>query len=307
MKNEKQKRLKRVFGSASEVLHRWANQAQDEARCKNVFFSGSKVYSYGNHYLLGKIHETKNGPLAIINSYRYSNTTAKHINYALHASSHLPQLQGEDPENIQRSLVETQDRLINSLMEYFSRRLFTTWNLITAKDRPWIFEEVEKFNETCRFLGKTDFCLPLDQDFVDLLNDHIKLGIKRRESAQTPEALEKREKNRLKREAQKLKKTESNLAAWKAGGPLTQDLRSYRPQKLRVKGDRVETTQGASVPLQEALVFVRSILDGEKPEEIHHYSLRQVTSGVLHIGCHSIELSEAVQVLGVTETPSGDL
>ncbi len=54
MKN-KNKRIKRVFSSIYDVADLWAKQSQSDARCKNAYFQNESIYSYGSHYLLGKI------------------------------------------------------------------------------------------------------------------------------------------------------------------------------------------------------------------------------------------------------------
>lgn len=73
---------------------------------------------------------------------------------------------------------------------------------------------------------------------------------------------------------------------------------------LRVKGNTVETSQHANVPLDHAIRLLRKILAKEVKagERVGHYTLESVSDPnkepvIVKIGCHSILLSEAVEVL----------
>ncbi len=76
------KRIKRVFSNGDQVIHLWANQSQDTARSRNVFFQGVRLYSYGYHYELGRLVKYRGKQVAIINDTGYSVTTSKHIRRA---------------------------------------------------------------------------------------------------------------------------------------------------------------------------------------------------------------------------------
>lgn len=117
------KRIKQVFTLADQVLHLWANPSQHHARSRNVFFEGNKAYSYGYHYLLGVLHNIRGAKVAIINSTQYSRTTSKHQSYAKAAVSHYDAvIHSSDPENVEISLLETQEGLIEQLTDIFFRR-----------------------------------------------------------------------------------------------------------------------------------------------------------------------------------------
>jgi len=52
--------MKKVFNTASELIHVYAQQSQESGRCHNVFFENTTdLYSYGHHYLLAKFIKTK--------------------------------------------------------------------------------------------------------------------------------------------------------------------------------------------------------------------------------------------------------
>jgi len=67
--------MRHVFSSNREVVRVWASRSQDDGRAGNVNFKGDIIYSYG-HYAIGRFVNDA----VLIQSNRYSNSTAKHIN-----------------------------------------------------------------------------------------------------------------------------------------------------------------------------------------------------------------------------------
>ena len=76
--------MKKVYSNSNEVMHLFAQQSQSEARSSsnNVYFEtpyidnrpyGSKIYSYGRHYLLGEFIDNNT---IFINDDGYSVTTS---------------------------------------------------------------------------------------------------------------------------------------------------------------------------------------------------------------------------------------
>ena len=308
MKNEaKQKRIKRVFSNSDQVLHLWANQSQDSARSKNVFFEGDTVYSYGRHYPLGRIGTYKGQKIAFINDTGYSNTTAKHIRHAKSAASHLivlTQKSGDfdfSAKSMRAALLAEQGELVDKLMGHFSRtgdleHTRNGWNL-----SEWIAGEVDEFNKKCAALGFKTLGLEgiKDFDFRALWVERVELNNFRIKAASSPEALEKKALEKRKRDAAKIEKNKAKIDEWVSGGPLQEFMRRMPMQFIRVKGDLVQTTGGADVPLFHALVVARKLKNGTlKPgQRVGHFSVDAVSADVLKIGCHTICVKQALEVL----------
>lgn len=107
-----------------------------------------------------------------------------------------------------------------------------------------------------------------------------------------------------------------SIRAWKAGeistysiderlylGSFEIDLRNDLAL-LRVKGNVVETSEGADVPLEHALRLLARIEAGlaKKGERVGNFTLESVSDTtkepvIVTIGCHKIDLNEARQVL----------
>ena len=86
---------------------------------------------------------------------------------------------------------------------------------------------------------------------------------------------------------------------WIAGGPYNYLIRSAGVL-LRVKGDVIETTQGASVPVEAALKMYALIKAGVgrrlHGHTIGNYTVNNCTANDLTIGCHVIPMSEISRI-----------
>jgi hypothetical protein len=314
MKQAKQKRIKRSYTSGSQVLHLWANQTQDSAYSRNVSFDGNKCYSYGSHYELGRIVEFNGVKLALVNDTGWSATTAKHISWAYGAVEHMPRLKTKDlyvrsrgyygtnekPEKavkdiVRDALVRLQGELVERLFSHFNSRSFYAGYFF--RDESYLNESVAEFNKTAKLLGFNKLVLDLNEAYIESFNAHVQLMVERKEQLNSPDEIVKRENARSKKLAGVIEK-------WRQGGQATRDLRNLNPQLLRVKNNEVETTRGASVPLDHALRLLKKIESGKikAGERVGHFTFDKLIKGtdstaIVKIGCHTISLNEAKSVL----------
>jgi hypothetical protein len=303
---EKQKRIKRVFGSSDQVMHLWANQSQDSARCDNVFFEGNKIYSYGYHYELGRIVTYNDKTVALINERGYSVATSKHIRHAKSAASHLIVIGytnfDEDIETmVRQALLEDQGALVDELMGHFSRNKFYSWSgdkLQYAGN--YLSERVQEFNQKCHALNHSKYALNPDQTYIELYNEHIERRLARQKELESPEAELKREKARQAKEARELLKQSDTIERWRRG-EYNGSLNIQTPL-LRIVQDEVQTSRGASVSLKSALRLYSRIKADKtlKDQQIDHFKFNRYnpSNDTIVIGCHTIQWSEVEQVLG---------
>jgi len=71
--------MKKVFSSHAQLAHVWVQQTQSKGRSSNMFFEGTRIYSYGFHYCAARIHTVKGKRFALVRSDAYSHSTAKHL------------------------------------------------------------------------------------------------------------------------------------------------------------------------------------------------------------------------------------
>lgn len=301
------KRLKHVFSSSSEVLHLWANQSQESARqggrITRCYFHGTSAYSYGSHYELGRIVTYKGVKVGIVNNTGYSHTTSNHIRSAEAALDGVMPYLSASTFNVFDALIEVQDKLVDGLMDLFSRRSFYSGYKYGDS---YHFTEVKKFNETAKALKHPELCLDVTKEFIELGREHVAACIKRAEELKSPEAEARREAARIKRAEAELRKNAASVEAWRLGGPTTNFIRQLKPQLLRIQGNELVTSSGARVALAEAAALFRKIDAGvAKPEtSIGPYTFNSVNGdGLIKVGCHLIKIDEARRVLGNVAAP----
>lgn len=303
------KRIKRSFSNSDQVFHLWANKVQDSAYSKNVSFDGASIYSYGRHYELGRHVEFRGKSIVLINTAGYSKTTSKHICYAKRAVDHLHALDAPDFASelsskslgtvVRESILTEQARLVDDLMGVFSQRRF--WS-DTYAERYQDDLTLIRFNLKCEELGFPELVLEPSDEYKQMYGECAAFARERLNKLQSPEAQAKREEERLKR-------AESAIRAWRNGGPLTDAVRNLQNQILRINGDEVQTSRGASVPLSHALRLLRMLNRGtaKAGEKVGHYALSGLSKSapnthdggetMIRIGCHTISLNEARAVL----------
>jgi hypothetical protein len=153
---------------------------------------------------------------------------------------------------------------------------------------------------------------------------HLAARLKRYRELNTPEQEAIRKKNREKREELAIKKAkaERDEKIEKFKRFETSYVPGLTPQIIRVKHSDfpsdpsksvVETSGGASVPLDEALTLLERIQKGVAVADVDtvgHFTYRGIEKlvtwqgepiegmGIVVIGCHRIRLEDAVKVLG---------
>jgi hypothetical protein len=119
-------------------------------------------------------------------------------------------------------------------------------------------------------------------------------------------ATERREEKERVRETARIKEQTEKLERWRQGEIIYSNFRGC-PIALRIRGDVVETTMGAEVPIEHArraLVWVKTVMEhgvefipNGKTFHIGHYSVDRIeTDGTLHAGCHIIKFDEIARL-----------
>lgn len=91
--------MKKVFSNA-DLAHTYAQQTQNEGRNPNgsFYFHGRTLYSYGSHFAICNFVTNQQSETKLLFTLRtYSNTTAKQIGIARHATSHYEKIFCFDP------------------------------------------------------------------------------------------------------------------------------------------------------------------------------------------------------------------
>jgi hypothetical protein len=289
------------------VAHLWANKAQDEARSQrgNFYFTGDTIYSYGSHFPVARHVENRRGESAVLITTRdYSVTTAGHKSAVAGAARHLTVFHVQHPRN------EGPAARRADFEEYRQRQRDLMASYAKARGRkPRIFQSVaeliEEANNFAKFFGlRSRLKMPADE--ADMTDECAKIDAanKRRTAREARE----REKAIAAADAERQRKRDE----WLAG------TGNYYPGgwgesvRLRVVGDKLETSGGAEVELSEALrvlAILRKLRDkGYKrnggtiavgPFELDSMDL----DGTITVGCHTIEWAEVERIAAIANAP----
>jgi hypothetical protein len=300
--------MKKVFNN-SQLCHIWANESQSEGSNpgNSLYFEATEIYSYGSHYLAGKIFTVKGEKFAIVNNHNYSNATAKHlacIRSALH---------GKMPYFCLPNVSDSKDR---ENIDYLNQTVFNCLDSILSSRKQSGKYDIDRLESTIKnanefFTLVNEKLIVITSDFLELLKEvnSDKLALRKERDAlnNSPEMIAKKEAS-IKAKNALLQAEKALLQAEKINKFRSFEARSVniRPHLLRIKDDTVQTSSGADVPLNDAIKLLELVLSDQckRGDKIGHFSLDGVLydqenrERVIKIGCHDILVSEAVAVLG---------
>lgn len=303
--------MKTVFEN-SMVGHIWANQSQREARNHNntFWFSGNTIWSYRTP--IASIYELGGGErIALVTTGQYSMTTSsKHmpnVCRAVRRSVNVPFFQEPtNAKNLEFLVVQ-----YNEAKESLRRKISVSDDGI----RYWLSSVFRSIKLYCESFGLPMPALDLEADVLELIAFHEAREARR----QTPEYQAKRERERERRENAKaerkriasLERHERERVSreeWIAGGlRWWRGIDEHGGAYLRVRGENIETSQGASVPLDHAVKAFRLILECKRAGRIWkrngstirvgHFQVDKINEdGSIRAGCHYIGWSEIERI-----------
>jgi hypothetical protein len=307
--------MRKVFSSASEVIHVFAQRTQSEGRSGNVFFENAtysgpedvRLYSYGRHYELARFIKGKDGSEAVlINDKGYSSSTSKHICWTRQAT--------RDKKQFFTTLTET-SLVFDSLKK-------NGLSLANANKPEKYIEEADylfaRYSEFCDWSG-----IKPEKEIVSLMNKVFKSEDPKTAANKVFKKEVKARNEAKKREAQRAKERAAQNKAiaverekrYKETSEETaarhlQEFRSYKRSRIEVKNDddqdrlrlskngkNVETSQHISVSVEAAKLLYTLIKAGRdiKGHNIEGYTVISI-NGTLKIGCHAINMEDVVSI-----------
>jgi len=287
LKSKPDKRQRTVH-PADMVAHLWAHKSQDHAKAPggNFYFHGDTIYSYGSHFPIAR-HVTRKGKSAVLLTTRtYSHTTSGHTWMVEGACRHLTVFHVDNVESREprRQFEEYRARFKELARKYVKSR----------QNKPYVFSQlkglVEEANAFSAFFAlRVRLTLPAEG-----------------EMAAECKAIEKKEREAKRRaEANRQREETERVQKWLDG---QSDYCPYgQAVRLRIKGDELQTSHGARVPLAHAIKAFRTIKrlrdKGQTYERnghtIHlgHFALDAVDAqGNVRAGCHNVAWEEIARV-----------
>lgn len=298
-------RIKKVFSDKKQCAHVWAQQTQQEGSCGNLFFYGTKIYSYGRHFTAGQIHTVNGWEFALVNSHRYSVSTGRHLSYVRAALRGLvPYFECSDPADYKKAVKE----LDAAVKTEIARAL----KIIKIEQKLSIEYSLERINfvqneanDLRRLLGLAEKEVPKKD--LEAVKTHLEFRLKRYRELNTPAMIAKREKIREQRKAAAAKKIQKDLAdkiqEFRKGQIIPSILRDLPFDILRVNGDTITTSRGAHVPLAHAKLLYRALKAGKDicGRHVGSFTVNEVTEypdyTLICVGCRRLQLHEIKAVL----------
>lgn len=278
--------MKRVFRNHDEVCHVWAQQTQSEGKAGNIFFEGKSIYSYGRHFEAARFVDRET---VLLNSYRYSVSTAQHLSLIRQAVRHKQVFTVPSMTDHRANVTY----LIEQARDHFDKAKRA------RKRAEWEMGYGRATVQTTRdYITKLRVSVP--DSHVELwqalhtdtyLNSEVQAELLAKARAAQAAEREATKQARIKREAEEA----AQLAKWVAG---ELSYGRFSAMRLRVKDDEVQTTHGARVPVSEARKLYRALKAGVNVEgqQVGYYRVTRVTDSELVIGCHNIPLSEVERI-----------
>lgn len=266
----------------SQVAHIWANQSKPSAKGSNFYFEGTSLYSYGKHYLLGHLFNTKAGKIALINSNGYSSTTAKHTMYAVRALSGYAIMRVPKPEASEHDHADNIRHLVYQYEDAIKK-------LTTARvNIPYYIQEYLKYENEI-YLYKKAFGIKEKTKLTRLSKARIEYFSEKARTIQ--ERREKQEEQ--KRERQALAEKEG-IAKWRLHENNQTFYHAGIALRLSIDRKEIETSRGAKVPAILGLLLYKKWASQQDitGDKIGHFQVDNVSPEYVKISCHDIPVTE---------------
>lgn len=283
----------KTMANHNEVAHAWANQTGRARRGFNMYYEGHTIFSYGDHFPIARIVDeagSSGAPgLILFTSRSYSTSTAKHKTYTSRAIDHhrytvlvvhnvRPIGPNDHRDNYERLIRAAKDALGKAARA----RKYASFHL----------DDAERFIRTANEYSAR-FGLGVPEVTKETLDEAAAAIAKRAEEMRAAAELERARAAR----ARALRERD-DLRAWLRGADV------YPPHTrvpyVRVKGDEVETTWGAKVPLADAMIAWAAMKEARAEHitlgrcedgsslRVGDFTVSQITPTGMRVGCHFI-------------------
>lgn len=294
--------MKTVFSNSNETIHVFAQQDQQEgkSRSRNVFFNGTRIYSYGYHYLLGEFLDKET---ILINDRGYSVTTSNHIFQLRHATSHKKRFYVTQTDlylvynTVKYNLSKIPNARVNK-KNYLDGivSLFSSLNeyLEYTKTKTKV-SELKEYREIKKIVQR------LETDRAAIIFEAANLN--KRKAEVIKENTLKDQKAIKEAFAFAIENQKEIIKLWKNNE--IKNLPYSRPffgteslLRLSLDNTNVETSKGVKIDIKTASLLYKLIEAGKdiKGYKIDHYTVIGITDNVLRIGCHDIPLNEVTEI-----------
>jgi len=268
----------------SELCHKWANMEQESGRTSTgtLFFNRNTIYSYGDHFAIAKHIVNEQGQRAVLfTERRYSNTTAKHISSVYMSCKN--------------------DNLIYCANPIGSHEInFKYWEQSAEHDGANKLAKARKPEKYLAVLADIERTANIYASYFGIeLPETLKALLSIKDKTEFLAFADKKAEfikaERKIKEAEQKKKFKEDIKKW-FNLETSRLYTTYKYDFLRIKDNRVETTQAVQIPLEIAKRLYISIKEGtiKQGDKILNYSIDEIGAQI-KIGCHTFKRSYLLQ------------
>lgn len=293
-----------------EVAHAWAYQTGKQRNGKRMFYEGPSIYSHGRHFQIARLVDVKGVPSVLFTTRKYSVSTSQHTAIAHSAVSHLPIYYVGDPGRF--PILEDWEADLTSAAGHVAKSKRARLD----RNRDWELSSAQTFIDRANAL-RAAFDIDAPEVSLETLGVAV-AGLEER----IAKAQRKAELARKKAEKERFKREAEARTAWLAGDSNAY-WRGTTPEGfafLRIKGEEVQTSQGAAVPLAHAIKafrFIKLVRERAQPWHRNGHSVRVGNfsvdeidkAGNIKAGCHLIAWQEIERIalqIGVLDAPASE-
>jgi hypothetical protein len=278
------------------VYHVWAQQSQDHGRNakESASFQGATAYSYR-----AAIARFVDKDTVLFSNRRWSVTTASHQSDAQRAASHVKN------KFWVRDIGGTFGNVDHGAnLAWFGEQILSTATKAkrARSNKEWLLSQVQEVvsqaNRYAAHFGlKERYAVPSDLDV------QAELAKAREIARKEAMARKEREERQARIREEQRQEALATLEKWKAGEDVRLSHLFDADIALRVKGDELQTSRGATVPLHHATRLLPLIRSGQAyqrnghTEHVGHFALDSIDeAGNIKVGCHNIGREEVERV-----------
>lgn len=283
--------MKKVFSSHNEAAHIWASQSQYEGRASRVFFEGEIIYSYGRHFPVARF-APEYGDIVLFTSRGYSSSTGKHkgvIRAAIPDSYQV--IYCDDVSRPASHNLGIWEDKVNYLREKFADSSRKPTRARLALEIASFTNAARAYCDALKIDAPAFTCTTTDEDDA---REYGAIAERKRDA--------NRETRRIEQDRIRKLEAAERFALWLTGENVYSGGFELYPTTLRLKGEEIQTSRGAKIPVDDALkiypLLERTKRGGGKLEAgLHNINLGQYRfnsfdGNTLVVGCHSIAWNE---------------
>jgi len=243
-----------------------------------LFFNRNTIYSYGDHFAIAKHIVNEQGQRAVLFTLRrYSNTTAKHISSVYMSCKN--------------------DNLIYCANPIGSHEInFKYWEQSAEHDGANKLAKARKPEKYLAVLADIERTANIYASFFGIqLPETLKALLSIKDKTEFLAFADKKAEfikaERKIKEAEQKKKFKEDIKKW-FNCETSRLYTTYKYDFLRIKDNRIETTQAVQIPLELGKRLYQSIKNGSLSvgDKFLNYSINEVGKEI-KIGCHTFKQS----------------